>query len=144
MLLLLLISFFSIISAYFSMNHVPISNQIPVQLYNKKLIADSAVKVGLFSGLFSTNNNDNRNSDSVSGNSGNGGINNNGNSNKFYGPTNQVVKTVDGIRWRRLGNSDIIVSEMGLGTQRWVSDDFNAPNEDLCMQFMVRNKLLQH
>lgn len=35
------------------------------------------------------------------------------------GPTNEVVKVVNGIKHRRLGGSDIIVSELGLGTQRW-------------------------
>lgn len=52
------------------------------------------------------------------------------------GSTNEVVKVVNGIRHKRLGGGDIIVSEVGLGTQRWVSDDFNAPNEDLCFQFL--------
>jgi diketogulonate reductase-like aldo/keto reductase len=55
---------------------------------------------------------------------------------KQYGPTNEVVKVVNGMKHRRLGNSDIVVSELGLGTQRWVSTDFNAPNQDLCFQFM--------
>lgn len=53
-------------------------------------------------------------------------------------PTNDVVKIVDGIRHKRLGGGDIIVSELGLGTQRWVSEDFNAPNEKLCFDFMDR------
>ena len=35
--------------------------------------------------------------------------------------TNEIVKVVEGIRHKRLGGSDIIVSELGLGTQRWVS-----------------------
>jgi len=35
------------------------------------------------------------------------------------GPTNDIVSVVDGIKRRRLGGSDIIVSEIGLGTQRW-------------------------
>ena len=51
-------------------------------------------------------------------------------------PTNQVIKTVDGIKQRRLGGSDIVVSELGLGTQRWVSTDFNAPDEAVCFQFL--------
>jgi diketogulonate reductase-like aldo/keto reductase len=51
-------------------------------------------------------------------------------------PTNEVVKIVNGMKRRRLGGSDIFVSELGLGTQRWVSTDFNAPNRDLCYQFM--------
>lgn len=52
------------------------------------------------------------------------------------GPTNEVVKTVNGMRQRRLGGSDIVVSELGLGTQRWVSADFNAPNKDQVFEFM--------
>jgi diketogulonate reductase-like aldo/keto reductase len=52
------------------------------------------------------------------------------------GPTNEVVKVVNGMKRRRLGNSDIFVSEMGLGTQRWGSTDFNAPDKDLCFKFM--------
>lgn len=54
------------------------------------------------------------------------------------GPTNEVVKTVDGIRQKRLGGSDIIVSEMGLGTQRWGSTDFNAPDEAMCHKLLDR------
>ena len=52
------------------------------------------------------------------------------------GPTNEVVKVVNGMKRRRLGGSDIFVSELGLGSQRWVSDDFNAPSKDLCYEFM--------
>ena len=52
------------------------------------------------------------------------------------GPTNEVVKKVQGIRRKRLGGSDIIVSELGLGTQRWVSADFNAPDEGQVFSFM--------
>lgn len=52
------------------------------------------------------------------------------------GPTNQVMKTVKGMKHRRLGGSDIAVSELGLGTQRWVSADFNAPDEAACFAFM--------
>lgn len=52
--------------------------------------------------------------------------------------TNSVVSSVDGIKQKRLGGSGIIVSEIGLGTQRWVSEDFNAPNEQLCFDFMDR------
>ncbi len=39
--------------------------------------------------------------------------------NAGQGPTNEVVKKVNGMRQRRLGGSDIVVSELGLGTQRW-------------------------
>uniref|UniRef100_A0A0G4HRV9 NADP-dependent oxidoreductase domain-containing protein n=1 Tax=Chromera velia CCMP2878 TaxID=1169474 RepID=A0A0G4HRV9_9ALVE len=52
------------------------------------------------------------------------------------GATNRVVRTVNGIRHRALGGGDIVVSEMGLGTQRWVSTDFNGPDERLCHQMM--------
>lgn len=52
------------------------------------------------------------------------------------GDTNEVVGIVNGIRQKRLGGGDIIVSEVGLGTQRWVSDDFNAPDEKECFAMM--------
>lgn len=58
------------------------------------------------------------------------------------GPTNEIIKVVNGMRHRRLGGSDIVVSELGLGTQRWLSTDFNAPNEELCFDFMDRSILL--
>ena len=45
--------------------------------------------------------------------------------------TNAVTKTVSGIRRKRLGGTEIEVSEIGLGTQRWGSADFNAPDEAL-------------
>ena len=52
--------------------------------------------------------------------------------------TKDVVKEVNGIRYRKLGSSDILVSELGLGTQRWGSTDFNAPDEQLCHSFLDR------
>ena len=52
------------------------------------------------------------------------------------GPTNEIIKKVNGMNQRRLGGSDIIVSELGLGTQRWVSADFNAPDKDDIFKFM--------
>lgn len=52
--------------------------------------------------------------------------------------TNEVVKVVNGIRWRRLGGTDIEVSEVGLGTQRWGGVDFNSPNEDVCHKLLDR------
>jgi len=55
---------------------------------------------------------------------------------KSNGSTNEVVKTVNGMKRRRLGGTDILVSELGLGTQRWVSDDFNAPSEKDVLTFM--------
>jgi hypothetical protein len=47
------------------------------------------------------------------------------------GPTNQIMTKVQGIRRKRIGGTDIIVSEMGIGTQRWLSTDFNAPDETM-------------
>ena len=55
---------------------------------------------------------------------------------KSKGATNEVIKVVNGIKRRRLGGSDVIVSEIGLGTQRWASADFNAPSEGDCFEFM--------
>jgi len=59
-----------------------------------------------------------------------------GGSYKSAGATNEVVKVVNGMKRRRLGGSDILVSELGLGTQRWVSDDFNAPSQEDVYTFM--------
>jgi hypothetical protein len=43
-------------------------------------------------------------------------------------PTNEVVDVIEGIRHKRLGGrSDIVVSELALGTQRWGGADFNSP-----------------
>jgi aryl-alcohol dehydrogenase-like predicted oxidoreductase len=77
---------------------------------------------GIFSGFFQS---DNANASSGKGSG-----------YKSRGPTNEVIRVVNGIKHRRLGGSDIVVSELGLGTQRWVSDDFNAPNEEECFKFM--------
>ena len=52
--------------------------------------------------------------------------------------TNEVLKVVDGIRHKRLGGSDIVVSEIGLGTQRWMGEDFNSPDEKICLDFLDR------
>lgn len=54
------------------------------------------------------------------------------------GATNEVISVVEGIKQKRLGYSDIIVSEIGLGTQRWGSSDFNGPDESLCHKMMNR------
>jgi len=59
------------------------------------------------------------------------------------GPTNEVIKVVNGMKQRRLGGTDIMVSELGLGTQRWASGDFNAPNEQECFEFMDQ-AILKH
>jgi aryl-alcohol dehydrogenase-like predicted oxidoreductase len=50
--------------------------------------------------------------------------------------TGQLVRMVNGIRHKRIGFSDIVTSEMGLGTQRWMGDDFNSPQEDECLQML--------
>ena len=52
------------------------------------------------------------------------------------GTTNETVKIINGIRQKRLGNTDIFVSEIALGTQRWGSADFNAPDEKVCHDFL--------
>jgi len=52
------------------------------------------------------------------------------------GETNEIVATVNGIRHKRLGGGKIVVSELGLGTQRWVSEDLNSPNEKECFDMM--------
>lgn len=52
------------------------------------------------------------------------------------GTTNEVTKVVNGMKQRRLGGSDILVSELGLGTQRWVSTDYNAPDEKEVFEYM--------
>lgn len=52
-------------------------------------------------------------------------------------PTNEVVDVIEGIRHKRLGGrSDIVVSELALGTQRWGGADFNSPDEATCHEFM--------
>ncbi|KAJ1619625.1 NADP-dependent oxidoreductase domain-containing protein [Pavlovales sp. CCMP2436] len=50
--------------------------------------------------------------------------------------TNEVVQTVGGMQQLRLGSSEVLVSQLGLGTQRWGSADFNAPDEALCHRFL--------
>jgi len=91
---------------------------------------------GFFSGLFGDNDDGGANSlpgfDKVANAAETGGKNVNANK----GPTNEVIKSVNGMRQRRLGGSDIVVSELGLGAQRWVSADFNAPDKDQIFQFM--------
>ena len=55
--------------------------------------------------------------------------------------TNEVVSTVNGIRRKRLGGSDLVVSEVGLGTQRWGGADFNSPDLELCHELLDRGVL---
>ena len=52
------------------------------------------------------------------------------------GETNEVIETINGVRQKRLGGGEIVVSEIGLGTQRWVSEDLNAPSEVECFALM--------
>ena len=66
---------------------------------------------GFFSGLFGDNNEDAKRGNVANAAEGVGVAS--------MGPTNEVVKSVNGMRQRRLGGSDIVVSELGLGTQRW-------------------------
>lgn len=54
------------------------------------------------------------------------------------GSTNEVAEVVDGMRRKRLGDTDILVSEFALGTQRWGGADFNSPDEKLCHALMDR------
>lgn len=42
----------------------------------------------------------------------------NGINNSKKKPTNEIVNMIDGIKQKRLGGGDIVVSEIGLGTQR--------------------------
>ena len=65
---------------------------------------------GFFSGLFG---------DDSNSSGGNYVANAAGTINAGNGPTNEAVKSVNGMKLRRLGGSDILVSELGLGTQRW-------------------------
>jgi len=45
---------------------------------------------------------------------------------------------VAGIRQKRLGSGDVVVSELGLGTQRWGGADKNSPQEALCFRLLDR------
>jgi len=61
-----------------------------------------------------------------------------GKSGRSGAQANEVVGVVDGIQQKILGHSDIVVSEVGLGTQRWCGTDFNSPDEELCHAFLDR------
>lgn len=52
------------------------------------------------------------------------------------GNTNDIIRTEAGILHRRLGGGDIVVSELGLGTQRWGGADYNSPDEALCHRLL--------
>ena len=100
----------------------PSSREMHVHDRSRRSVLCSA---GIFGGFFGGENN----KSPASATSGPGTY-------KSKGPTNEVVKVVNGMKRRRLGGSDILVSELGLGTQRWVSADFNAPDKDQCFSFM--------
>ena len=72
---------------------------------------------GFFGGVFGGGGNDAYGA-SGSGGSGTSRFGSAINNNSGKGPTNEVIKSVNGMRQRRLGGSDIVVSELGLGTQR--------------------------
>ena len=69
---------------------------------------------GFFVGLFGGGGGDNDVANASSG-----PTKSSGKKYKSAGPTGEVVKVVNGMKHRRLGGSDILVSELGLGTQRW-------------------------
>ena len=54
------------------------------------------------------------------------------------GPTNEIIDVVEGIARKRLGGTDIVVSEMALGTQRWGGADANSPDAAACEELMNR------
>ena len=85
----------------------PISHDFPSP---RRRHAVSMMAGGFLSGLFGDDNNSS---------GGNYVANAAGTINAGNGPTNEVVKSVNGMKLRRLGGSDILVSELGLGTQRW-------------------------
>ncbi len=80
------------------------SSQTSSQRRRSVVGALGAAGGGIFGGLFN-------------GNDANASSSDGGGSYKSSGPTNEVVKVKNGIKHRRLGGSDIIVSELGLGTQ---------------------------
>ncbi len=71
---------------------------------------------GFFGGLFGGGVNDD--GDGVA-NASSGPTTKSGKKYRSAGSTGEVVKVVNGMKHRRLGGSDILVSELGLGTQRW-------------------------
>ena len=87
------------------------SHQLNLSIPSPRRRHMSLMAGGFFSGLFGD--------DDSGGNAAYAATNNAKVVNSGKGPTNEVVKTVNGMRQRRLGGSDILVSELGLGTQRW-------------------------
>ena len=47
-----------------------------------------------------------------------------------------LMQEASGMRHRNLGFSDILVSEVALGTQRWGGTDFNSPDEATCHRML--------
>ena len=128
---LVCVSIFSVASAFqrspMSLISTPSSsrdNNNNIQDHSRRSVLCSA---GMFGGFFGSEGSNNSNRASAASGPG---------TYKSKGPTNEVVKVVNGMKRRRLGGSDILVSELGLGTQRWVSADFNAPDKNQCFSFM--------
>ena len=120
MLVITLVSLCSHTAKGFTMSLTPSSPRYSLERSVRSLIK-SGIGMNIFSDIFS-----NRPSNALTKRS-----------------TNAVISKVKGIRHKRLGDSDIIISEMGLGTQRWVSEDFNAPSESQCFEFM-NHAILHH
>ena len=51
-------------------------------------------------------------------------------------PRSRPLMPESGMRLRNLGFSEITVSELALGTQRWGGTDFNSPDEATCHQML--------
>lgn len=90
--------------AFQHLNCPPRMNQHPPSGMRRTILASSSG--GIFGSLFGGGGSS---SSPANASAGKGG----------FKPTNEIVKVVKGMRHRRLGGSDIVVSEMGLGTQRW-------------------------
>lgn len=85
------------------------SSNVPVSQRRRSVVLSAAgAGGGMFGGIFGGGDNG-----SASANTGGGGTG----SFQSKGPTNEVIKVVKGVKQRRLGGSDIVVSELGLGTQ---------------------------
>eukprot|EP00985_Skeletonema_marinoi_P027144 scaffold21805_cov66-Skeletonema_marinoi.AAC.1 len=112
-------------SNIFRMSHSPIDSE------RRRQSVQVMMAGGFLGGIFGGENSSNTVANAATSTGSNAKINNSG-----KGPTNEIIKKVNGMNQRRLGGSDIIVSELGLGTQRWVSSDFNAPNKDDIFKFM--------
>eukprot|EP00571_Detonula_confervacea_P010770 CAMPEP_0172297266 /NCGR_PEP_ID=MMETSP1058-20130122/353_1 /TAXON_ID=83371 /ORGANISM="Detonula confervacea, Strain CCMP 353" /LENGTH=498 /DNA_ID=CAMNT_0013006395 /DNA_START=131 /DNA_END=1630 /DNA_ORIENTATION=+ len=107
------------------------NNEVSIPTSPRRRHSVSMMAGGFLSGLFGDGDDSSSSNAAYAATDGNAKVVNSG-----KGPTNEVVKSVNGMRQRRLGGSDIVVSELGLGTQRWISSDFNAPNKDEVFEFM--------